>query len=135
MRQRVAEKAHYWNNALVYAETNSMGSTNIEKLRSGEYDEAGRKLYAPVRVMPFEMTAQSKPPLIQGLYHALHTQGFRLLNQSLIKQEFRQFVSLQTPSGHWKYEAMTGHDDIVIATALAAQGIFRGGFNSMIWLD
>lgn len=113
MRRRIASMARRWNDCVVWAEENSIGGPNIEALH-----EDG------VRLEAFSTTAQTKPPLIQGLYVALHESGLRLLDDGVTKHEFRAFISKQTASGHWQYEAQEGaHDDTVIALALAWHGL------------
>jgi len=111
-RQRIADMARRWNNCEVHAEWNSIGDPNIEELHA-----------AGVRVVAFKTTAQSKPPLIQGLYVALHEAGLRLLDDPAGRHELRSFISKQTATGHWQYQAQEGsHDDTVMARALAWHG-------------
>lgn len=125
MRRQISVTANRWD-ATVMGEANSMGSTNTELLQRGEILEDGSRI-APIKLVPFDTTASSKPPLIQGLYHALHEAGLRLQNHSVIRHELRAFVSKQLPSGAWAYEASGGaHDDTVMATALAWHGSRRG---------
>lgn len=120
MRTKVAQMAHKWN-ALVLGEANSMGKTNIELLQIGEYGEDGKQIYSGINLLPFDTTPTSKPPLIQGLYHALHELGLKLMDVSELRHELRAFISKQTPTGHWQYMAGGGaHDDMVIALALSA---------------
>lgn len=111
-RHKIAEMARKWNNCTVWAEWNSMGDPNIEELqRMG------------VRVEPFKTTSATKPPLIQGLYVAIHEAGLKLRNDGVTPHEFRAFISKQTASGHWQYEAQEGaHDDTVMAAALMWHG-------------
>lgn len=119
MRVEVAKLAHKWN-AEILGEANSMGKTNIELLQSGEYAEDGTQLYKGIRLTPFDTTPTSKPPLIQGLYHALHELGLKLLDISELRHELRAFISKQSSSGHWQYMAGGGaHDDFVMALALS----------------
>lgn len=118
MRRQVSVMANTWD-AEILGEANSMGTTNIELLQSGELLDDGTRI-AKVKLTAFDNTPSSKPPLIQGLYHALHEAGLRLLNRPVIKHELRAFVSKQLPSGAWQYQASGGaHDDTVIALALA----------------
>lgn len=124
--QEMRRQISLWANrfkAEVIGEANSMGKTNIELLQSGETLENGLKI-EPINLTPFDTTPQSKPPLIQGLHHALHESGMTLLDDPVIKHEFRSFISRQSANGHWSYEAVGDeHDDIVIACALAWHGI------------
>ena len=111
-RARILVMARRWNNCDVWAEWNSIGDPNIEELR-----KAGANVY------DFKTTAQSKPPMIQALYLALHEQGAQLLDDPVVRHEFRSFISKQTVNGHWQYEAQQGaHDDTVIARGLGIYG-------------
>lgn len=115
MRAEVVRLAKYWNNAQVLAEWNSIGSVNIELLRS-----------AGVEITPFMTTDISKPPLIQGLKFGLTEGGLTLQDavtekgERPLKSELQTFISQQTPKGAWQYQAQSGaHDDTVISLALA----------------
>ncbi len=122
MRRQVSVMANKWS-ADVFAEGNSMGTTNIELLQSGEILEDESRI-EPVSILEFWTTAQSKPLLIQGLYHALHEAGLRLQDRAFQKQEIRAFISKQNIKGHWQYMAGEGaHDDFVISLALAWHGM------------
>ncbi len=108
MRKRIKLLSKKWHCSIL-AEWNSIGNPNIEELRRDK-----------IHVIPFMTTAQSKPPLIQSLYAGLHEQGLTVLDDSNMKHELRNFISTQSPSGAWKFEASSGsHDDCVIALALA----------------
>jgi hypothetical protein len=110
MRGRIVDMARKWD-AVVYAEENAAGTPNIEELQR------------MIPVEPFETTAQTKPPLIQGLYYGLHEDGLRLQDDPVLRHELRSFISEQTATGHWRYQAQEGsHDDTVIALALAWHG-------------
>ncbi len=118
-RRQITVMAQKWNNAPVWAEGNSIGRPNIEELWG-----------AGLSVHEFQTTAKSKPPLIQGLHHALHEGGLTIWDHSALKHELRAFVSKQLPSGAWQYAAQDGaHDDTVIALALAWHGITHGGLS------
>ena len=118
MRRRVSEMANYWN-AEILGEGNSMGTTNIELLQKGEILDDDTRI-APVKLSVFNTTPSSKPPLIQGLYHAIHEAGMRFQDRPFQRHELRAFISKQTASGHWQYEASAGAtDDFVITAALA----------------
>lgn len=121
MRRRISEKANYWH-AHVWGEGNSMGTTNTELLQSGELLGDGTKI-APVQLSVFFTTPASKPPLIQGLRHALHDGGLTCLNHPILRHEARAYISRRLPAGGWAYEGGQGaHDDTVIALALAWHG-------------
>jgi hypothetical protein len=122
MRRQVSVMANKWD-ADIYGEGNSMGTTNIELLQSGEVLEDESRI-EPVKIAIFWTTTASKPPLIQGLYHAMHESGLRLQPRAFQKQEMRAFISRQNANGHWQYMAGEGaHDDFVISLALGWYGI------------
>lgn len=123
MRRQISVMANKWD-AEVTGEANSMGTTNIELLQKGETMEDGTKIL-PVKLTPFDTLPSTKPPLIQGYYHALHEAGLRLfdysddLDTNVVSFELNAFISRQLPSGAWAYEAGgSAHDDTVTAGAL-----------------
>lgn len=123
-RAEISRMAFKWDNAVIHAESNSIGSVNIEQLRNDG-----------VRVAPFETTAQSKPPLIQGLKYALTDGGLTLQPYPVLKNELQTFISRQIQSGAWVYEAQgSAHDDCVMALALAWHGCVTGRLTMPIFV-
>lgn len=122
MRRRVIEACRHYNVTALTAETNSMGSTNIEALRS-EMGRAGVR----TQIVPFTTTNISKAQVMAGLHSAIHEGGLKLLPDAAQRREFVAFTSKQTATGAWSFSAPAGeHDDTVIASALAWDGIIRG---------
>ena len=110
MRRRVADKYKYWHLPRLLAETNSMGSTNIEELRK-----------LGVSVVPFTTDNTNKAAIIQGMHEKLD-EGWKLQAHEVQKHEMRIFVSSQTASGLWRLAAAgNGHDDTIIGNALALE--------------
>jgi len=108
-RKRIAEMYRKWNCRLMMAEANSIGSVNIEELRRDN-----------LHVLGFETTNNSKSEIMSKLYEALHTDKLILLDDNRLRNEMTNFVSTQTSTGLWRLAAEgEGHDDIVIALALA----------------
>lgn len=119
MRGRVVTACKRWGVKTLFAEANSMGSTNIEELA-----KELRAADTPTQIVAFQTTAQSKPPLISGLHWALDEGGLKLLPDPVGRQEINTFVASQTINGNWKYEAANGgHDDTVIGRALMWHGM------------
>jgi hypothetical protein len=115
MRARVIALCKLWNVYVLVPETNSMGSTNIEILAS-EMTAADCK----TNITPFTMTHESKTSIMAGLHEEIHQGRLRLLDDPILKNEFASFKATQLPSGAWQLAAAKdGHDDSVIATALA----------------
>jgi hypothetical protein len=102
-----------WKPQIIIAESNSVGSPNIEALqREG----------LPVRA--FETTATSKPPLIESLVLAFDRDEIKVLNDRILKNELMAYERKVSPTtGRSQYSAPEGlHDDTVMALALAWHG-------------
>jgi len=113
IRSRVKTVYDKWRLKNLDAESNSIGSVNIEELRK-----------MGVVVTPFETTNESKNMIMSALYEALHS-GWQLQDWDVLRQELRSFVSTQLPSGLWRLAAANdGHDDAVIALALAYHSLY-----------
>jgi phage FluMu gp28-like protein len=111
-RRRIVEVCKNWNVQTLVAESNSIGSVNIEALMNNG-----------VNIRPFQTTNASKAEIMSDLYESLHN-GLQLQDISVLKHELNTFVSTQTSSGVWRLAAEgDGHDDTVIALALANQNL------------
>jgi len=118
-RARLTSLAEVWGVKDIMAEENSIGSPNIEALQRERL---------PVR--PFQTTATSKPPLIQSLALAFERQEARWLPESVAAHELAAYESkVSANTGRISYGAPAGgHDDTVIARALAWYAVMhRGG--------
>ena len=116
-RGRIKAACDRWNPAVIYAEANSIGEPNIEALR---------REGLPVR--PFQTTAQSKGPLIEALALAIERGDVRLLNDRVQMAELQAYELERLVSGTFRYSAPDGgHDDTVIALALAWYAIANAG--------
>ena len=74
----------------------------------------------PIR--PFFTSAKTKSPLIESLALAIERGSLALLNDPVLLSELANYSLERLPSGAWRYGAPPGgHDDTVIATALAWQ--------------
>jgi hypothetical protein len=115
-RGRLKTMIDRWKIETVWAESNSIGSPNIEALqREG----------MPVR--PFETTATSKPPLIESLVLAFDRGEIEVLNDPVIKGELMAYERKVSSTGRSQYSAPEGlHDDCVMALALAWHGVQTG---------
>jgi hypothetical protein len=106
-----------WLPHLIVSEKNSLGDAPTEALmREG----------LPVR--SFETTPTSKAPLIESLVLAFDRDEIRILNETVIKDEFKSYERKTTLYNRSVYSAPPGlHDDIVMATALSNSGIVTAG--------
>jgi hypothetical protein len=112
-RGRLETMYQKWNIELIVAEENSIGSPNIEALQ-------GTGL--PVR--PFQTTPKSKAPLIDALALAVEQRDVTLINDPVAMLEMKAYQMTRLPGGAWRYDAPDGgHDDTVIARALAWHGV------------
>jgi len=116
-RGRIRAVYDKWKPTLILAESNSIGSVNIEALQGDGL---------PVR--SFTTTSQSKTVLIQGLALAIERGDIRLLDDETLVHELLAYQIERMPSGNYRYNAPSGmHDDTVIATALAVHALNTGG--------
>jgi hypothetical protein len=115
-RGRILALSEKWRPKVIYAESNSIGSPNIEALQAEGL---------PVR--PFETTAASKPPLIESLVLAFERDEIKILDHDVLKGELMAYERNVTSTGRSQYSAPVGmHDDCVIALALAWRGCVGG---------
>lgn len=106
-----------WRPEVVWAESNSIGSVNIEALQQEGL---------PVRA--FTTTARSKGPLIEGLALAIERGEIGLLPEPALINELSAYAIERLPGGGYRYSAPAGlHDDTVIALALAWHGAQYSG--------
>lgn len=111
MREQIARDCIHWNVSMLWAEINS-ASSNVEELAD---------LFPSVT--PFSTTNETKTRGVNGLYEALHSDGWKLQPVPEQKQELAAFQAKQLSTGTWTYAAPSGqHDDIVIADMLMVHG-------------
>ena len=111
IRARIKQVYNKWKLPNLLAESNSIGGVNIEQMQADK-----------LIVQPFATTNQSKADIMSDLNESLHAGGLKLLDESVLRHELNTFVATQTGSGLWKLAAEgEGHDDTVIALALANQ--------------
>ena len=116
-RGRLRALARAWQPQVIWAEANSIGAPNIEALQADGL---------PMR--SFMTTASSKPPLIESLALAIERGQLSLLDDAGLLGELAAYSMSRGPSGAYRYGAPAGgHDDTVIALALAWHGVLRGG--------
>lgn len=116
-RGRLAALADRWQPEAIWAEANSIGGPNIEALQA-----------EGLPVIPFTTTATSKGPLIEALALALERDELAILRDPALLGELGAYRLERLPSGRFRYGAPPGgHDDCVIALALAWHGAQQGG--------
>lgn len=116
-RGRIEALYARWRPQVMLAEANSIGSVNIEALQA-----------AGLPVRPFSTTAHSKGPLIDALALAVENGELALLPDDVLLGELASYTMERLPGGGWRYSAPPGgHDDTVIALALAWRAAQHGG--------
>jgi hypothetical protein len=116
-RGRLVAIYEKWRPVVIWAEANSIGAPNIEALQAEGL---------PVRA--FQMTVQSKRPLIEALALAIENEVIALLPDETLINELAAYALERMPGGGFRYGAPTGlHDDTVIAVALAWYGVGHSG--------
>lgn len=117
MRHEILSLAEKYHVEKIIVERNS-GSEMIEQMDTEAYE---RRI--PVTIQGFVMTNQKKARLVTRFQHAIYEEGLKLLDEDFGTQELRQFVTKQSSSGLWIYEAPAPlHDDTVIARMLCWYG-------------
>ena len=108
-RDRLRALCEKWRPGVIVAEANSIGQPIIEQLwRDG------------LPIKGFNTTNATKAVIIEGLALAFERAEIAILNDPVLLAELQAFSAEQLPSGMLRYAAPAGgHDDTVIATALA----------------
>ena len=111
-RDRLMRIVEKWRPQVIWAEANSIGEPNIDALiRQG----------LPIR--RFYTSAKTKAPLIEALALAIEQNDITLLDHPVLLGELADYSLERLPSGAYRYGApQGGHDDTVIAAALAWHG-------------
>lgn len=110
-----------WMLSDILVETNSIGGPNLEALA-----------HEGLRVRGFETTSSSKPPLIQSLALCFERMECRWLPDPTAKTELLAYESkINAITGRIAYSAPEGgHDDTVMARALAWECVQKGGIGN-----
>lgn len=117
-RGRLVAMYERWKPYRIVAEENSFGGPNIELLQNEGF---------PIEA--FTTTPQSKGPLIEGLALAIERGELTLLNDRVQVAELQAYEMERLPSGRFRYNAPDGgHDDTVIALALAYHAVGAGSW-------
>lgn len=122
-RGRLLALAQHWRPLEIVAEVNAMGDPIIEELeRDG----------LPIR--RFTTTQASKAQAIDALALAFAQRAIRILPDPVQVAELQAYEAKPLPSGATRYQAPgQGHDDIVMADALAWSAVDSGGRRPVLW--
>ena len=106
--ERIKDVIVKWNPLSVYAENNNQGLPLIDNLRdAGCY-----------QIEDFNTNTKTKPQIINNLIFAFNKKEINIINDDIIKDEFKNFGYEISKSGNISFRANVGHDDLVMATAL-----------------
>lgn len=105
-----------WKPSVIWAESNSIGSVNIEELHK-----------ARLPIQAFTTTNQSKAEIVQALAYGIETGKLKLPadhpHSEVLLAELEAFQAERLPSGRWRYAAPSNlHDDCVMSLALCWWG-------------
>jgi Terminase RNaseH-like domain len=115
-RTRLKALSDNYNQAVIIAESNSIGQPNIEALRN-----------MGLSVQGFTTTNATKANIIQSLELAFERGDIKILNDGIQTTELMAYEGDKLPSGLIRYGAPEGmHDDTVMAMAIAWHGIQSG---------
>jgi phage FluMu gp28-like protein len=116
--ERLASMVEVWQPQAVVAEENAMAA-HIQRMAED---------YPDMPLIPFRMTAQSKPKLIGQFQTALEKGDIKLLDSPILLHELEAFEAKVRPNGTTDYGAGgSNHDDTVIAAALSWHAVNTGG--------
>ena len=109
MIERIIETLNKFSVVKCLVEANNQGLPVIQQLIS-------KGMW---KVEAFQTTATSKPQLINNFIYCFNSGEVRFLNIPEVIEEFKAFGYELSKGGHVKFKANYGHDDIVMATAIA----------------
>lgn len=108
VKRRIKEYSDKWKPRRVFIENNNQGLPIIQDL------------YGKVpNLQEFSTTSSSKPLIINQLIAAIAKGEVKLLRDEILQSEFKAFCAELSDTGKVKFAASHGHDDIVMATAIA----------------
>lgn len=105
---RIAAAADRYNRAQILVDKTGVGDPILEDLQNMGLNITG-----------LHFTNESKFNLIKNLILGFENKKIRIINDTTTKEELKNFEYKITASARIKYEARSGHDDTVIALALA----------------
>jgi len=85
-------------------------------------------------IEPFITTNQTKGEIVNELMFSMNTGLVKLLNNEILKSEMRAFVVSYTKTGTAQFFASFGHDDTILATAIAHRLAARNKFSGGGWV-
>ena len=119
-RIRLKALAQRFNDAVILAETNSIGQPQLEELQA-----------MGLAVQGFQTTNATKQEVISALQLAFEQKSIKILNDAIVTSELMAYQSERLPSGLLRYGAPEGmHDDIVMSLCFA----WHAATNDKNWL-
>lgn len=122
--KKLSEFINLWQPKKTIIELNNQGLPIYQLLRaSGVYNLEG-----------FNTTPESKKELINDLIASFQKKEIGLLNEQVVKEEFKAFTYSLSKTGKVQFAAAYGHDDIVMATAFAWLGKQKSSYKSLAFV-
>jgi hypothetical protein len=113
LEDRLAALYRRFNLQSMTIEDNSIGLPVFDHLRARN-----------LNVIPFHTSNSSKHIIISDLAAAFEHRDIKILNDPILIGELQAYEGKRTPGGSFTYSAPDGmHDDCVMATAIAWQGV------------
>lgn len=107
-----------WKPKKIAIESNNQGLPIIQLLRGSGVQN----------IEEFHTDGNSKPKIINHLISSCNLKEIKLIDDVIVKSEFNAFILTVTKTGSYKFAAAFGHDDIVMATAIAKECATRNKF-------
>lgn len=121
------EIGNYYNKALIVIESNNHGHAVIDAIRHKYYNLYRRETIDKTSrektyTIGFATTGTTKPMLVDKIEEAVREETISIYSEDLLK-EMKIFAETDEPGKHGYGAEGSGHDDRVIATALAVIGM------------
>lgn len=82
----------------------------------------------------FTTTPETKKELINDLIASFQKKEIKILNDQILKEEFRAFTYALSKTGKVQFAAAYGHDDIVLATSFAWLARSKSGYRPIAFM-
>lgn len=110
VKNKIVELNQKWKPKKILIEQNGMGLPILQDLKT---------VHKLSNIEGFTTDNKNKERIINNLVYAQNNGECLLLNDALLKNEFKSFVVSYNQNGNPQFFGDSGHDDIVMATAIA----------------
>lgn len=113
-----------WSPRKIIIEENNQGIPVIDNLRRSGVSN----------IENFQTNSKSKSELINKFMSAFNNRELRVLNDEIVKEEFKAFTYVLSPQGNIKFQAAYGYDDIVMASAFGFHGMIESRWSKTVFM-